>query len=255
MVACFLRRPFCIVILCGFALALPLIAQGPMPTPPQSQANDASQHLTPAQMPPNQPTVTFQNGSLTVIAENSTLSSILNAVGKDAGIKLEGNPPEDRLFGKFGPGSPRDVITQLFSGSHIDYILQGNNDPNSVASITVNTRGTINADMLSRLPAQSQNVAQTVTPTAAQTFVAPQVPLRHHRPIETGPVQTPNADENPAATPAATNGEANENTNPENTTGYAQGQVPAPPSPQDLLDRLHQMNGQQEQQPQPPQQH
>ena len=208
-------------------LAMPALtpaqnAPAAVPTPTsQMQVSDipaGQQHLTPAQMPPKDPTVSFQNGSLTVVAENSTLSAILHAVEKTAGIKLQGTPPEDRIFGKFGPGSPRDVLTQLFSGAHIDYILQGNNNPNSVQSIIINNRGSLNADMFTRVPSQPAGTNSLSQPNVINSATAG------------------------GQEPENTNGysSATDQTGPEEN-GYQPGQVPPPPSQQQLLDRLHQM--------------
>src|SRR5271155_2294438 len=101
-----------LAVVCGL-LSLSALSQTPGTPASTLQVNDipvGQTQLTPAQMPPKPPEVSFQNGELTVAADNSTLASILHAVEKSAGIKLEGNVPEDRLFGKF-TGSPRDVIT------------------------------------------------------------------------------------------------------------------------------------------------
>src|SRR5579883_2536283 len=124
---------FVLALACALA-PMPAVCQTPASTLQVNDLAPGQTQLTPAQMPPKEPEVSFKDGMLGVSADNSTLAAILRAVEKNAGIKVQGSIPEDRMFGKFGPGSPRDVITQLFSGSHIDYILQGTDDPESVRS-------------------------------------------------------------------------------------------------------------------------
>jgi hypothetical protein len=79
-----------------------------------------------AQMPATPPQVSYQNGQLTISAENSTLGDILKAVRTQTGatIDIPGNPSE-RVVGHFGPAPARDVLTALLNGSHFNYLLLG----------------------------------------------------------------------------------------------------------------------------------
>lgn len=78
------------------------------------------------QMPAKAPQVTFQNGQMTIVAENSTLADILRAVKTQTGADVEfpGSAP-DRVVGHFGPGPARDVLGDLLNGSHFNYVLLG----------------------------------------------------------------------------------------------------------------------------------
>lgn len=82
--------------------------------------------MTPQQMPPSPARVTFRNGQLTIVANNSSLGEILRAVHSQTGatVEIPGNPT-DRVFGQFGPGPARDVLASLLNGSHFNYILLG----------------------------------------------------------------------------------------------------------------------------------
>jgi hypothetical protein len=82
--------------------------------------------LTPAQMPARPPQVSYNNGSLTIIALNSTIGDILRAVRTQTGavIDISGNANE-RVMSRFGPGTPRDVLSQLLSGSEFNYVMLG----------------------------------------------------------------------------------------------------------------------------------
>ncbi len=106
----------------------------PVPEPPQPPPPPP----TPEQMPPTPPQVTYSNGLLTIVANNSTLSDILHAVSARTGADVD-MPPQlgaQRVAAHIGPGAPRDVLSDLLSGPGFDYILLGSDgDPNAVRSI------------------------------------------------------------------------------------------------------------------------
>lgn len=107
--------------------AAELPATLPAPKPP-----------TPEQMPANPPQVTYNDGLLSIVANNSTLSDILREVGVSTGATVDAPPglTRERVAVRIGPGPPRQVISDLLTGSRFDYILLGaNGDPNSVTSI------------------------------------------------------------------------------------------------------------------------
>ena len=63
---------------------------------------------------------------------------------KITGARLDGTrPPEsERVFGQFGPGTPRDVLNSLLAGSHYDYILIGGlDDPGDVRQVMLSQHG------------------------------------------------------------------------------------------------------------------
>lgn len=83
-------------------------------------------------------------GLLTVAAENSTLADILKAVETVTHASLEGTEPNaERVFGQFGPGTPRQVLNSILNGTHYDFILVGAvDDPGSVERIMLSPHGT-----------------------------------------------------------------------------------------------------------------
>ena len=97
----------------------------------------------PALQPPSPPRVSYTSGQLTVIANNSALSDIMNAIEHATGVRVEGTRPDaERVFGQFGPDSPRDVLNSLFSGSKYDFILTGSLDnPGGVQTIILSPHG------------------------------------------------------------------------------------------------------------------
>jgi len=114
-------------------------------TPMQSaapQQNQAPYGL--ALQPANPPRISFSNGELTVLANNSSLSDIVIGIERAIGARVEGTPPDaERVFGQFGPASSRDVLNDLFTGSKYDFILVGGLDsPGQVQKIILSPHGT-----------------------------------------------------------------------------------------------------------------
>ncbi|HXZ81051.1 MAG TPA: AMIN domain-containing protein [Terriglobales bacterium] len=75
---------------------------------------------------PQKPKVIFQNGLLTIDAENSTMADILYEVSSQTGAQVDMPMAEgafERVVAKLGPGNPRDVMTQLLQGSSFTYLI------------------------------------------------------------------------------------------------------------------------------------
>lgn len=87
------------------------------------------------------PEISYGNGQLTVVANNSTLSDVLVSIQRVIGARLEGTNVEfERVFGTFA-GSPRQVLNSLLSGSRYDFILAGTvDDPGAVQEIVLTQR-------------------------------------------------------------------------------------------------------------------
>jgi len=134
-------------------------ASKPSPVPEQPTVPAAP--LTPEQMPPVPPQVTYRDGLLTIVASNSTLSDILHAVSQRTGATLDA-PPQligERVAVHIGPGSPRDVLASLLTGPRFDYILVGaDGDANAVRSII------LTANQTSPTTVARQQPVRTVAP-------------------------------------------------------------------------------------------
>jgi hypothetical protein len=122
-------------------------------------------------MPAVPPQVSYQGGQLVVIAQNSTLGDILRAIRKQTGASVDvpGNATE-RVVGRFGPGSARDVIASLLNGSHFNYVVLGSaTDPNVISQVILTPRtGGVSP------PSNPGNpgIAQTVYPGQVNPAVA-----------------------------------------------------------------------------------
>jgi len=58
------------------------------------------------------------------MAENSSLNQILRDVSRQTGMKITGGVTEQRVFGKYGPGSPSAILTTLIEGTGSNMLLR-----------------------------------------------------------------------------------------------------------------------------------
>ena len=107
-------------------LVLPPLPVGPLPQVPLPQ------------IPASAPTVTYEKGLLTILAQNATLGEILKQVKKltGASIEIPANGAPERVVTEIGPGAPRDVLAALLNGSQFNYVMLGSSsDPAAVLSV------------------------------------------------------------------------------------------------------------------------
>lgn len=132
--------------------------RGSVQSPSPSRAGASPASLPPEQMPSSPPEVQFHQDQLTIKASNSTLDEILRAVCRETGASedVTGDTTE-RVVGRFGPGSARDVLVSLLNGSHFNYVLMGTaQNPFALSRIVMTSRSVING--------QSFQQASTPTP-------------------------------------------------------------------------------------------
>ena len=111
-------------------LVLPPLPSGPLSQVPMDQ------------IPPTPAKVSFQDGLLTISAQNSTLGEILRDVRKLTGASIEVPPgsaaANERVIAHLGPGAPRDVLAGLFNGTQFNYVMLGSSsDPTAVSSVVL----------------------------------------------------------------------------------------------------------------------
>jgi hypothetical protein len=92
----------------------------PQPTPPP-----VSQPVSLLQQPAQPAQVTLTAARLSIHADNSSLSAILHEISNISGMKIDGLGSDERVFGTFGPGAPRDVIADLLNGTSYNVVLLG----------------------------------------------------------------------------------------------------------------------------------
>jgi len=106
---------------------------------PEEQPTAPAPPPTLEHMPSRLPTVTFHNGELSIIAYNSTLSDILEAVSSQTGATID-IPPDatERVIVRLGPGPARGVLDSLLAGSHFNFILLGSAaDPEALTKVVL----------------------------------------------------------------------------------------------------------------------
>jgi len=74
---------------------------------------------------PGQPVVTWDSHGLSIDAANCSLQQILKAVSVATGAKVEGMTGDQRVFGEYGPGQARDVLSELLQGAGYNVIMVG----------------------------------------------------------------------------------------------------------------------------------
>lgn len=219
-------------------------AQQPSPTAPvhaHRQAHPAK-HSTPAQAPapdtaqaaaqpeppptpkwpafdqPTQASVVWDSHGLEISAANSSLTQILKDVSTATGVEIQGVNADQRVFGVFGPGSARDVLSQVLQGSGYNVIMVGDQG-----------QGVPRELLLSARQSRTQQAAVRNTPTSSDSMN-----------------NNNDDDDTPDDQPMPIQQEA-----PPIHPGYQPG-VP-PRSPQQILQEMQQRQQQQSQQPgQPP---
>ncbi|HEV2963035.1 MAG TPA: hypothetical protein VG649_14495 [Candidatus Angelobacter sp.] len=142
-------RMMLVLLAGGFGIAqTPQVAPGPgaqtpavQSTVPQPSVQPVA--LTPSQMPPSAPRISYVGGKLTVVANNATLDDVLARVGNAISANIQGIQSQggERVFGQFGPASPSQVLDTLLTGSRYDFILVGSaGNAGSVREIILSPR-------------------------------------------------------------------------------------------------------------------
>jgi len=189
-------------------------AAAPQPAPPPPQSTEVAPSLL--QQPARDAQIVFADGSLSIHADNSSLAAILRQVASNSGMKIEGLGGDERVFGNFGPGAPRDVLADLLVGTAYNQILLG--------------------DLSNGAPREL-----ILTPTTRGGAPAPSPSPQANASADDGNSE-PEAVEAPPPPP------------PEQPAGSTQQQPPGVRTPQLLFEQLQQMRaaqqrGQQQQQP------
>jgi len=102
----------------------------PEPEKPKWPAND----------PPAQAAVVWDSHGLRIDATNSSLQQILKDVSTATGTKVEGLANDERVFGAYGPGQARDVLSQLLQGSAYNVIMIGDQGQGTPREIVLSVR-------------------------------------------------------------------------------------------------------------------
>jgi hypothetical protein len=114
------------------AVPAPLPAAPVAPPPPNWPINDK----------PAAATVVWDSHGLTIDADNSSLGQILKEVSTDTGAKVEGLDTDQRVFGSYGPGPTRQVLSELLDGTGYNVLMFGDQGEGTPREIVLSAPAT-----------------------------------------------------------------------------------------------------------------
>jgi hypothetical protein len=142
----------------------------------------------PANKKPVEASVVWDSHGLYIQASNSSLDQILNDIALKTGAKVEGMGADERVFGTYGPGPARDVVTELLDGTGYNVLLVGDLGQGTPRRIVLSGRPTGAAQPSGQNnPAQNEGdqddqVTATEPPPPSQPEPPP-VPARSPEPM------------------------------------------------------------------------
>jgi hypothetical protein len=163
----------------------------PEPAPPPEPAVPPKPNW-PANAPPAPPAVSFNSQGLHIVADNSSLSSILDQVSTETGAKVEGLSGDERVFGDYGPGQPREVLADLLSGVNYNVLILGDEALGQPLKVMLSPRPTGPAPPSSAQPQEPEEEFQP----EEQPYQPPYQP-----PVNRPPNQQPPFNNNQPMTP------------------------------------------------------
>jgi DNA segregation ATPase FtsK/SpoIIIE-like protein len=89
---------------------------------------------------PIEASVVWDSHGLSIDAANSSLEQILKDVSMATGAEVEGLSSDQRVFGVFGPGPAREVLSQVLQGSGYNVIMIGDQGQGTPRQILLSVR-------------------------------------------------------------------------------------------------------------------
>ena len=134
----------------------------------QPKAGPVPAVVEPRPAPAPSAVVAYQNGLLTITAQNATLHEIMDRVRESTGAMVEAPALNERVTVQLGPQPPAIVLAALLEGSPVNYVIVGGvGDTNVIRAIQVTPKPVAGPD-----PAPSPAVAEAeaaAVAAAAQT--------------------------------------------------------------------------------------
>lgn len=172
----------------------PRASTEPDPAPP-AVAEAPPKPNWPVNDPPAQPAVTWDATGLQIQAANASLRQILDDVATRTGTKLDGLNKDERIFGTYGPGPAKDVLSQLLHGTGYNVLMLGDVGQGAPREIVLSARN-MNAPARSRVsqpnPGQPDDEDQPDQPEEPQPQpIQPQVMQPPNGGPTPGPLHSP----------------------------------------------------------------
>lgn len=239
-------------------IAEPVFGQGTSPTNPRSPVETAAKmNLSrpaagawgangPENTQPTQPRVVFEDGQLSISANDSRLSDVLYALRACTGADIDIPPgaAAEHVTAQLGPGPARKVLADLLGWSSFDYVIQaGENDPLSIQSVTLMVRiksttpatpGAIGSSLPAVQPAAIP-ARQVAVPAVPPPPTAAEAPEADNRPDA---AVNPSTDSPVAVAPQGSPSKAAAAPDPGAGAGMGSG---SGKSPADMIQELQQM--------------
>lgn len=127
------------------------VSATPVPSDRNSGAQEAARQTPPpgpavAEQPTvKRPLVTYEDGELTIIAENSSLSEVMKALRSSLGadIDLPASVADQHIWVHLGPGPASRVLRDLLDGTEFNYVIQASeSDPGGIRSVLLTPKST-----------------------------------------------------------------------------------------------------------------
>jgi hypothetical protein len=222
-------------------VVLPPAPRGPLPQVPLDQ------------LPAAPPQVNYQDGRLSIVAQNSTLGDILREVRKRTGASIDiPTNATERVVARLGPAPARDVLATLLNGSSFNYVMVGSvADPATLSSVVLTSRPAAGAQTVATVyqpaPVYSPPERTGLGPGMVPGGFVPKVPPV--TPVPTS-AQAANGDDSADDSEDADDSDQDEAQGQDQSGGTPQPNA-GPKTPDEILQMLQK---QREQQPgQPPQ--
>lgn len=94
----------------------------------------------PANDQPVQASIVWDSKGLFIDARNSSLEQILDDVSTATGAKVDGLAADERVFGIYGPGQAREVLSELLQGSRYNVMMIGDQGQGTPRQILLSVR-------------------------------------------------------------------------------------------------------------------
>ncbi|MGD0789759.1 MAG: hypothetical protein ABR898_17430 [Terracidiphilus sp.] len=127
----------------------------------------------PANDRPVEASVVWDSQGLSIDAQNSSLEQILRDFSTATGAKVEGLASDERVFGFYGPGQARDVLSQLLQGSGYNVIMIGDQGQGAPRQIVLSVRQAGAAQPAANHPASSDDDADADEPAPVPQLPQP----------------------------------------------------------------------------------
>ena len=157
----------------------------PVPAPPAPPAASLAAPVNPSPPAPR-PTqeaaraaiVKLDLHSLTIRADNSSLSQILRDLSTSSGMHVEGLATDQRIYGSFGPGEPLTVLASLVDGLGYNIMMVGESAAGVPRQLILSPRSDVAAapeaaQQASSEPDQAEEDMSSDDPANAPEIVSP----------------------------------------------------------------------------------